>query len=200
MVFVLRELSKIVGNKKDLALLEIGCADGVVLRNIYKESVYNFSEMIGIDTSDGMIKEAGIIDSDKNIKYYVRGCEPQGKKFDIVIEVGVANYANIDEELKYAKNNLKQGGVYILSLAGSDSLHGYFWKGIGYNNFLNYSEYENKIAEFFKIEKIIPVGFYVPFIWKLPVMARLIQPIVEFIFGPILPNLFHEKIYILKIK
>jgi len=195
---VLRELKEIFGNKMRLNLLEIGCADGVVLRKILEEMGNNFSEMIGIDTSEGMIKEAGILTTNKKIRYFLRGEEVVSNKLDVVLEIGVANYAHIDEELEYAENNLKEEGIYVLSLAGKGSLNEYLGTWEGYSNFLSYSEYENKIDNIFKINKVIPIGFYVPFIWKVPAVGRVLQPLFEFVFRLLLPNLFHEKVYILK--
>lgn len=197
---VIKELQNNFKNKDSLSLLEIGCADGIVLRKISEELEKKFSNLVGIDTSEGMIKKAEIPTTNKNINYFVRGKELFESKFDVVVEVGVANYADIDEELIYVKNNLNQNGIYILSLAGRGSLNDYFGKGDGYNNFLSYSDYEDKIRKNFKIIKIVPIGFYLPLIWKAPPIARIWQFFIEIIFAPFSPNLFHEKVYILKLK
>lgn len=199
MALVLGVLEENFRHQSGLSLLEIGCADGVVLREISEKQNNIFAKLIGIDTSDGMISEAKVITVDDKINYFVRGEETFTNKFDVVLEVGVANYANIDEELISAKNNLKEDGIYILSLAGQGSINGFFSKGAGYNNFLTYREYEQKIKKHFGIKKIIPVGIFVPMIWRASGMARVIQEIIEKIFK-LSPNLYHEKIYILKKK
>ncbi|MDD2935318.1 MAG: class I SAM-dependent methyltransferase [Candidatus Pacebacteria bacterium] len=197
---VLKELENNFKDRNNLNLLEIGCADGIVLRRILERMENHFSDIVGIDLSEGMIKEAKNLTIDKKINYFVRGAEKIDKKFDVIVEVGVVNYADVDKELSYVKNNLNRDGVYILSLAGKGSLNDYFGKGDGYNNFLSYHEYEDKIRKNFKISKIIPVGFYLPLIWRVPVLARVWQFFIEIVLGPFLPNLFHEKVYILKLK
>jgi len=197
MALVLRALEENLKHQSGLSLLEIGCADGVVLREISEKQNNIFAKLIGIDTSDGMISEAKVITVDDKINYFVRGEEAFANKFDVVLEVGVANYANIDEELIYAKNNLKEDGIYILSLAGKGSINGFWGKGAGYNNFLAYTEYEEKIKKYFEIKKIIPVGIFVPLIWRNKIIGRILQNIFEKMFL-LFPGLFHEKIYVLK--
>ncbi|MBI3631993.1 MAG: class I SAM-dependent methyltransferase [Candidatus Vogelbacteria bacterium] len=197
---VLGEIQRRLRGRSGLRLLEVGCADGIVLRKVFEQMSSMFSEMIGMDISEGMIEEAINTTTIGKIKYFIRGEESVGSKYDLILEIGVANYADINEELKYARNNLSQDGLYILSLAGSGSVNGYFSNGDGYNNFFPYSEYEAKIKDQFAILKIIPVGFYIPIIWKMPCVARVIQIFVDYIFSSLFANLFHEKVYILKHK
>lgn len=198
---VLEELKFLVDNRRSLGLLEIGCADGVVLRAVACSFGGNFSEMTGNDISPDMIKRAVLLtEKGGGVNYFIRGERTIAQKVDIILEIGVANYADIDEELLYAKSLLRDDGVYLLSLAGKGSLHGYFWKGIGYGNFLSYREYEEKISRLFRIEKKIPVGVFIPLLWRVPSVARIIQVIVETLFKSITPNLFHEQVYILKNK
>lgn len=193
----LAHMRSLFGKSNGLSLLEIGCADGVVLRDIQQKLPAVFSAFTGIDTAKDMIVVAQSLDISHKMKFYVRGEEPM-QTYDTIIEIGVANYANFDDELAYAHDHLKAGGMYILSIAGNDSLNARLGGAVGYNNFLSYAEYQNKIRGIFDVKKIVSVGFHVPFLWRVPFVARRIQPIVEVLFSRLTPNLFHEKIYILR--
>lgn len=193
----IRQLKGIGNTQKDLSLLEVGCADGVVLRDIQEKMHNSFRKMVGIDTAEEMVKIATMLDVSGEMRFFVRGQEP-ATQFDVIIEIGVANYTDFDAELLYATNHLKDRGVYVLSIAGRNPLSGYAGGDTGYENFLPYPEYEVKIRNNFIVEKIIPVGFRVPVLWKIPPIARVIQPILEICFRGLWSGLFHEKIYVLK--
>lgn len=197
LALVLAVLNDNFKERVGLRLLEIGCADGVVLREISTKQGRIFSKLIGVDTSEGMINAAKAITADDRIKYYLRGEESVNEKYTVVLEVGVANYADIDDELQQAKKVLESKGLYILSLAGKGSINGFFGKGHGYNNFLTYQNYENIIRKYFEIKEIIPVGIFVPLIWRNKKFGKFMQNIFEIIFW-LFPNFYHEKIYVLK--
>ena len=184
----------------ELSVLEIGCADGVVLRKVYEVFFKKFSYFVGLDISPKMIEVASLKNSDTGIFFKVRNDYHDLRKFNLILEVGVINYTeSIEDEMAYAHSVLGVGGYYICSFAGTDSLLNRIKpEDKGYNNFLSYEEYEEIIQKFFVIERKLPVGFFVPFLWRVPVLARLIQPIAEGIFRGFVPNLFHEKIYFLK--
>ena len=192
--------------KKGLRLLEIGCADGIVMREIGNDIPGMFSDMTGIDTAEDMI--AAAISSEKRShtepgtkrSYYIRGKEPAGGSFDAIVEIGVANYTDLDEELGYISEHLKDNGICVLSIAGKWSVNGRMSREEGYRHFSSYGEYENKIVRSFIIEMVIPVGLRLPFIWRIPMLARKLQPFIESIWRPIAPDLFHEKIYLLRKK
>ncbi|HBH71688.1 MAG: hypothetical protein UU88_C0002G0026 [Parcubacteria group bacterium GW2011_GWC1_42_11] len=185
-----------------LSVLEIGCADGVVLRKIYEVFNKNISYLVGLDISPKMIEVASRENSDVGILFKVRNDYKDLRKFNLILEVGVINYTeSVSSEMAYAHSVLDDGGYYICSFAGTDSLLNRIKPGDkGYNNFLSYEEYEESIKEFFTIEKKIPVGFFVPLLWRLPALARFKQPIIENLFKYISPNLFHENIYVLRKK
>lgn len=185
-----------------LSVLEIGCANGVVLRKIHEVFKRNFSYFVGLDISPKMIEVASRENVDTNMIFKVRNEYNGLKEFDLIIEVGVINYTDsVEEEMSYAHSVLKDGGYYICSFAGTDSVLNKIKPGDkGYNNFLSYIEYEQTMRKFFRIEKKIPVGFFVPLLWRFPAIARLKQPIVENFFKFFSPNLFHENIYVLKKK
>lgn len=193
---VLEEIDKATKNKYSLNLLEVGCADGVVLRSVNEKLGNRFARMAGIDIAEEMIEQAKILTPEGKINYFLRGQEGPGE-FDVILEIGVINYSDFDEDLIYAKNKLKSLGLYFISVAGSNSLLNVFGKSKGYNNYLSYDDYENKIKNNYRIIKCLPVGFYLPLLWRFPALGRFVQPLLESFFRLLLPNLFHEKIYIL---
>jgi len=186
-------------HQSGLSLIEIGCADGVVLREIKKSLPQIFSHMVGIDTAEEMIGEAKVLSFDENLDFFVRGEEDKTKQYNCVLEIGVANYGEIEEELQDAKRKISDDGLFILSLAGKGSINSWREKGDGYKNFWRYADYEKLIKNYFEIKKIIPVGINLPFIWRCPVIARIFQEVAEKLFR-LSPNLYHEKTYILKKK
>ena len=194
---VLNLLENILEGKNNLDLLEIGCADGIVVREISNRMGGAFSSFVGIDTAEDMIKTAESLNTSTDARFFVRGSEPSNKMYDVIIEIGVANYTDFEAEMRYASEHMKENGTYILSIAGSDSSNKIFGRGIGYQNFLLYSEYELIIGKLFKIDSVIPVGLYFPLIWTVPVLGRAIQTVMETFVRPMAPDLFHEKVYVL---
>lgn len=190
-------LSNYLGDRKGLNLLEIGCADGIVMKNISDKTGEMFRSMVGIDTASEMIATARSLNSDRNMNFFVRGEESQDVRYDAIVEIGVANYADFDTELRYISEHLKDGGVCVFSIAGRGSLNERFDDGSGYRNFMKYGEYESKIREVFMIRQIIPVGFRLPFIWYVPLVARGIQSLIEVCAALVVPRLYHEKVYVL---
>ncbi|MEN9913148.1 MAG: Methyltransferase domain [Candidatus Parcubacteria bacterium] len=191
-------LKKEIHARKGLQLLEIGCADGVVMKEVSKVMGESFASMTGIDTAAEMIVAARKLNQGENMSFFVRGEESRDARYDVIIEIGVANYADFDEELAYISEHLKADGICIFSIAGRGSLNERFDDKSGYKNFLTYQEYESKMCEVFKIEKIAPVGFRLPLIWRVPFAARIIQSVVETCFAPLASGLYHEKVYVLK--
>ncbi len=193
-------LKKIVENKTNLSLLEIGCADGIIIGRIHDTFQKNFSLFVGIDISPEMIRVAqGRFNND--IIFYTRDNFTVRELKDIIIEVGVINYAILKEEIVFSRKLLRDTGYYICSYAGSDSLFNKLKKNKDeFNNFVSYQEFENVLKNNFNLVRVIPVGFFIPYIWKVPCVARFIQPVIEKILKPFVPNLFHEKIYLLKKK
>lgn len=194
---LIKILQLITKDKNKLSLLEIGCADGFVSCEIGK-NVKGFSEIVGVDISPEMIDVAR---RNSNIKFLVRDNEISfDKKFNIIIEVGVLNLVDLSYEFNFVKDNLSNDGFYICSIASRTSLYNKL-KLSGENDFkhfLTFREYERKISEFFFIESFISYGLFIPYIWKIPFLAQFFQTVTENVFRKIVPNLFHEKIYILR--
>lgn len=195
-------INKLVKNRSErdhLKLLEIGCADGIILREIEKKLGDNFLEMTGIDAAEKMIEMAKTLNTSQKTFFFVRGNEKKDEKFDVILELGVINYTDFEEEIKYAKGHLDPQGLYILSVAGNNSFHNYFNdKGEQYQNFTSYEEYEKIIKRYFLMSKVIPCGFYLPILWKFPSIALFLQRALEISFC-LFKNFYHEKVYILKV-
>ena len=195
---MLKKLKPYIEHTTEVKVLEIGCADGVILRALDTNFKKYISTMVGVDTSPEMIEVAtktnGGISS-----FYVRGSEPTTIS-DLILEIGVINYADAPTDMTYVHSRLSEKGTYILSVAGHDSLNARFGQGKGYNNFLSYKEYEALIQKYFLIDAVVPVGLYIPLMWRIPFIALPLQYVCECLFMPFLPNLFHEKIYFLKKK
>lgn len=181
------------------SLLEVGCADGIVLKRIYEEFGKAIASYTGIDTSPKMIEAAKAKLVSTPVSFLVRNSngEFDGHKHNLIVEIGVLNYADFDADMDCANRSVTERGYYICSVAGKGSL----WDKLirvdkGFGNFRTYKEYEAKMKEYFAIVDVKPVGLRVPFIWRFPPMARVIQPVAEALFG-LVPNAFHEKIYLL---
>lgn len=189
-----------ITKKKQMSLLEIGCADGFVSMKI-GGNTNMFDEIIGVDISTKMIEVANSDNKNEKIKFLVRDKNINfNKRFDIIIEVGVLNLVDLSDEISFVRNNLVDGGIYICSIATRTSLLNRL-KSRGANDFRHFQtfrEYEREIEKSFLIIKSVSYGLFIPYIWKMPVFARFFQVVIEKIFKNITPNLFHEKIYFLK--
>jgi SAM-dependent methyltransferase len=193
-------LKHFVGTKKNLSLHEIGCADGYVINEIKRAYPDAFSNLIGTDISPGMITSAQEKFGNSGIHFVVRPQYTDASRHDVIVEIGVINYAVLEEELEYIKTHLKADGVALISLAGQGSIWDRRRTGdTGFNNFLTYKEYRNEISKRFTIIQEIPVGLLIPLLWRIPVLARIVQPLKEMILRPCMPGLFHEKIYVLQL-
>jgi len=196
---ILRKMSPLIQNKKNISILEIGCADGIVVRNLRSFFPDTFSKLVGIDTSPGMINVAKTNEANTGINFFIRSDFESLQKFDFIFEIGVINYADLDTEIKFGAENLKNDGYFVCTVAATSSLSNIFKRNPHeYNNFLSYGSYEKSFRKFFDIEKSFPVGLFIPFLWRMPLLAGFLQPFVEIILRPLVPNIFHEKIYILK--
>lgn len=182
-----------------LSLLEVGCADGVVMRAIYDKFGSHFRELHGNDVSPDMIASAKRLHAGTPLTFSVRTEEPENARYDMLIETGVINYTDPATEIEYAARTLKDTGWYIVSYAGKGSFWDVFKPGKkGYQNLLSYQEFEALVKKKFTIEKAVPVGFFVPLLWRLPSVAASIQTVVELMCSHFAPNRAHEKMYLLK--
>ncbi len=181
------------------SLLELGCADGIVVRELAKDFPDAFSKLVGIDISPGMIEEARRHNSLSNATFMLRS-EYAGEPVDIVNETGVINYAGFDTDIAFAHNNLKEGGHYILSVAGTGSLRNSLKPEADFADFRSYKEYEALLRQKFTVLKVAGCGVFIPLIWRLPAIARVVHAVLEPLVGALMPGLCHEKLYLLQKK
>lgn len=182
------------------ALLEIGCADGIIIRDIENSFPGVFSKLSGIDISAGMIEEAHKRNTSMNAEFLLRSEYAAREPVSVVVETGVINYSRFEDDILYAYNNLKVGGYYILSVAGTGSLRNRLKHESGFNDFRSYKEYEFLLRQKFIVRSVRGCGLFVPYIWKIPPFGRILQPIADSIVGALFPGLCHEKLYLLEKK
>lgn len=204
LALVVALVKRAVGAKKDLSVLEIACADGVVLRELNRQLPNTFSSLVGNDIAPQMIEVAKGLTPDNLFNYYVRGEEPVSQ-FDLVLSIGYLSPVMFKEEFAYVKERLKSDGYYVCSQAGRHSIQARLRikNESYYQNYLSYRDVEKKIADDFVIISKRRVGFYLPKLWLWPRLARVIQPLVDQLFslgGSLIGELFHETVYLLQKK
>lgn len=181
-------------------LLEVGCADGVVLRDIEKTFPGVFGALVGIDIAPKMIEQARKSTVSANTEFFTRDAYVGTGSVAVVVEVGVVNYTNFEEELAFAHSRLKSGGFYILSVAGTGSLRNRLKHEGGFNDFRSYAEYERLISGKFTVRQVRGCGFFVPYLWRFPVLGKVVQSVLDPMIGFLAPGLCHEKVYLLEKK
>ena len=189
----------IVRGKEELSLLDIACADGIITQKLAETYKDNFSVLVGNDISPGMIKVASEINHDPRIRFYVKEETPK-EKFDVVLALGFLTGTILKEELNFVKEHLKDDGFYICTLVSKYSITSLIKVRDKpyYQDYWSYKKQENFLRdEGFQIIKVLPCGIFIPFLWKVPKIAKKIQPLFEVVFR-FMPNLYQEKIYLLK--
>ena len=196
-----RILDRVISDQKGLTLIDIGCADGIVTRKIDERFPGTFSLLTGVDISPLMIEKARRLEYDSRISFFLKDTTPD-MFYDIALGLGYVSGAILENEIMFAKKHLVYQGYYICSLTAKNSLHARFkLKNAPYRaDYRSYDEYRSMLLAHFDILAEIPYGLFIPKLWALPVIGRLLQPFFEIICAHIVPNLFHEKIYLLKLK
>jgi predicted TPR repeat methyltransferase len=191
-------IAKIVKTEdRKLALLELGCADGIVVRELAKEFPDAFSKLVGIDISPGMVDEARRHNSLSIASFMLRS-EYAGEPVDVINETGVINYAGFDADIAFTNANLKEKGWYVLSVAGTGSLRNILKHESDFVDFRSYKEYEAILRKSFTIVKQVGCGVFIPLVWRLPSLARAVHGVLEPWVGLAMPGLCHEKLYLLQ--
>lgn len=183
-----------------LDILDIGCADGVMFRLLEDKFPGKFKKLVGVDISPKMIEEAKKQNGNPNTFFCLRDEAPEDK-FDVVTELGVHPH-DFSAELSYVEKHLKPGGLFIYTLTSSDSIYVHLKiKDAPYvKDYKKYYEYEEELSGRFNVQNSKAYALFVPKLWSLPVLARIMQPMIDKLFQHITPNLFHEKIYVLRSK
>jgi SAM-dependent methyltransferase len=203
---VLEAIAAHISGKTSLMLLDIGCADGVMTRKIAEAFPASFSKLVGTDISVPMIEKARMLTHDSRISFFIKGstrpADVSHQKFDIALGLGYLTSAMFAQEADFVREHLVPGGLYICSFAARGSLRARLkLKGQPYlKDYLSYAGYRSMLSERFEIIDEIPYGLFIPKFWALPSLGRALQPVIDALFTHIVPGLFHEKIYVLRLK
>jgi SAM-dependent methyltransferase len=186
--------------KKETSVLEIGSADGIVARAVWEQFPNTRAHFDAIDISPEMIRVASTRHADTAIQFSVRKAHELSGTYDLVLQLGVLNYLDIDVELPQIQKILAWGGHYVCSISASSSLQHRLKGSDGYRHLHSYEEYEALLRQHFFVRHTEAVGFFIPFLWRIPMLARFTQPIVEWFGKNLVPALALEKIYVLEAK
>ncbi len=201
--FIEKEFARNTGIDKGekLRLLESGCADGIVIDSIVQNFPNLFFECIGTDISSRMIETAKVKNKYSHISYCLKNTEESGL-FDLILAVGFVSAGILEDEFNYIKKYLNKNGVIIISLASRKSLYTILKLGDKdyAKDYWTHSQYKKFIEKEFEIIDAVSCGLFIPKLWSIPTLARIIHPVVEAVMRYITPDLFHEKLYILKKK
>jgi SAM-dependent methyltransferase len=211
LAIVLKAIAARVSDKKifpgtGLTLIDIGCADGVMTRKIAESFPTAFSKLVGADISMPMIDKARSLTRDPRISFFIKdsayGTDEPHEKFDIALGLGYLTSAIFVQETDFVRKHLVPGGLYICSFAAKGSLRARLkLKGQPYlKDYLSYAGYRSMLAKRFEIVNEIPYGLFIPKLWAMPSLGRALQPVIDAVFAHIVPGLFHEKIYVLRLK
>lgn len=181
-------------------VLEIGCADGIVAHAIWKRFTPAIAAFDAVDAAPDMICVAKEQHKDTPIHFSMRDGPTLPGTYDLIIEVGVLNYTDIAIDFEAVASALAQGGRYVCSLAGDSSLQHLLKGSSGYKHLRSYADYERELGEHFKIEHREAIGFFIPLLWKIPKLARVVQPIFDWFGRHVAPSLALEQLYVLTSK
>ncbi len=181
------------------SLLEIGCADGVLLRAVEEKYPGMFAEMLGTDISAPMIETAQVLTHSSHIRYAMRDEIPPRGEYTCEMEIGVgAVSSDMENEFARAAAQLVPGGLFLCVVAGRDSLATRWgMTAAAREKLFPYPVYETEMRKSFTIVRAKSYGLHVPLLWRVPFVGRVLQPVAE-LFGRCFPALCHERLYLLK--
>jgi len=187
---------------KNKTLFDIGCADGIVLFSLNDRFADFIDKIVAVDISDEMIKVAKNKTTEAKFSFYMRGDEPE-LKCDVVTELGV-HVSDLKKEMEYVESRLNTDGYYIYSTGDKNSIYARL-KLKGKPNceyvkdYMTLHDIEIILKTKFNIIKKTSYGFFIPKLWSVPFLARIVQPTVDFFLSILFPSLFHETLYLLTI-
>jgi 2-polyprenyl-3-methyl-5-hydroxy-6-metoxy-1,4-benzoquinol methylase len=105
------------------AILDVGCGTGELTKKLASYS----KEIIGIDVSENMIREAEKRNNEENITYLKisveRYFEETDKTFDIIISIAALHHMDEEKILQMMKSKLtKNGKILILDLVKTETI------------------------------------------------------------------------------
>ena len=198
---VLTMLHRISKGRSDMSLLEVGCADGVVLRQTKRTLSEKFTRLVGVDIAENMIARARILSVGMGIEFFSKN-QTLNEKFHTILLVGFMTGPLIELERAYVNEHLKDGGYAIISLAGRHSLQARLkLQDKPYlADYRTYREYRELLEKNFEIINTQYYGLVIPKLWRFPKLARFLQPALDSIGTFLFPELMHEVLYLLRKK
>jgi len=193
---ILKMIDKYIKYQKNQTIIEDGCADGFVIKNIINKYKSNFSSAIGIDISPGMIDKAKS-NTNQMVKYYIKDNFNENIKADIFLAIGFVSPGIFHNEFDFINLYTRDNSIVVLSLPSNNSLFARLKGREIHKDYWDFNKYEEFIKKKFEILDSKAYGLFIPKLWAFPRLAMILQPIFENLFSPLL-NLFHEKLYILK--
>ena len=186
---------------ESIEILEIGCADGVILRKLIESYDRTIKYAVGVDISPQMVQQARAINHNPKLRFFVKS-DILEETFGLVLAVGFLSPPIFVSEFEFIKRYLQPGGIIVCSIAGKYSLFAKF-KLRNVSSAADYQSYdlcEKYFLQDFDIVNTFSYGIFIPKLWALPKsIAYPIQVACEYLFQ-IFPSLYHERLYILKKK
>lgn len=189
-------LQQLLNGRRNVSLLEIGCADGIIIRRVWETFSNYFGRIEATDVAEEMITQATQKNTHTPIHFFRRETQLPGNN-DIILEIGVLNLISVQDECKAVAEALHHFGYFICSLSGASSLQHRLKGQDRLAHLESYQVYERILGEHFNLLRSEPIGFFIPWLWKIPQLGRVLQPFVEWVGKHIAPNLAHEKLYVL---
>jgi SAM-dependent methyltransferase len=137
-----------LSRRKECDLLDVGCGPATLARLLDDNIHYHGIDMAIHNPASNLIETDFLRDP---IRF-------GNKRFDIILAQGVFEYIGSfqSQKLLDIKQILKPGGTFIASYVNFDHLNKVlYWP---YNNVQSFSDFRKSVAEFFKIEKVIPTS------------------------------------------
>lgn len=111
-----KEIDKNFKNNSNLKILDIGCADGIILSRLNKQ--YNFKKADGIDLSQKLIE----LNKDKKINLFLYDVEKKlpfkTNTYDIILNIAtIQNIKNKQNLICEIQRILRKNGIFIMTEA-----------------------------------------------------------------------------------
>lgn len=197
MVFVRAALSQAMKAR----VLDVGTADGYVLRRIYDNNKDSIALMVGNDISSKMLEEARRQSVGYPVTYILRD-EGLVGKFDLLMEIGV-HIPNLTCEVAWISEQLQPSGYAVITVVNKSSWYSRLkLRNKSYlRDYQTFKTYERILSGTFDILQSRSIGIFIPKLWLLPVsVARPIQTVLEWVSERLIPNMMHERIYLLRLR
>jgi len=131
-------------------ILDVGCGTGVLLEELTRR--YPKAECVGLDLSEGMVKQAQNKIKQKQVKFIVGDGETlpfPDQSFDLVVSTSALHWMDYKQVFAEVARVLKPGGTFCLATFGPETLKEIKEIGLEVNDFPSKNELENALKDFF---------------------------------------------------